>query len=626
MGDPYWYEWSVGEQQIINMLNEDNNIEYVELQANVGLGLDDVVVTYSDGRVLCIQVKHTRANDTLTFADLVYSAKKTSKSLLAELADSWQEESRKYTEVVPQVFTNRRKGQVSSSTKGEEKFVRPALDVFWKKLSEKIKFAKNFEDIIFEEYPEAWNEWKTQLSGIQSNDDKLKFLRLLQLETEQKDLQEIENEVLSHLSIAFRITLDDADKLLGKLDHALRKWTTSVRNTSRIYVEDVYEALSIDDYISPYNHELIPAEPFFDSRKDFVEEIEKELLFGNEKVLFLSGIPGTGKTNIVSKLCNKRDSIIKIRYYAYEPIQPDKEYLPMDVSERVKKEHLAAIFAVYEASQCADAMELERKLSDRKLSGNIEEYYSNIWNDAVGTLKQYDFVDYKLAGVFAFLNERVDGQMLAEIFNELDIPVVAWNNVLKTLKPLIVEESGKYHVLHNDVKVFLSNIVNIDDEHTREIGNSLTDYYLYKEDKSQAYYFDIVRLMSMAKREAEIVDVFSGKFVIEAFRIVQTEGSRQVTRDTKHYSLQMIIAVGFKVNSERAVQFRKWVSQIAKNDTIKGWVMDDERLKRGAYLTEKYFDKQLERIREIRASERKFYQKITDLYATAIDYDKEVCG
>ena len=109
---------------------------------------------------------------------------------------------------------------------------------------------------------------------------------------------------------------------------------------------------------------------------------------------------------------------------------------------------------------------------------------------------------------------------------------------------------------------------------------------------------------------------------IRNFRIVQTEGSRQVTRDTKHYNLQMIIAIGFKVNSERAVQFRKWVNQIAKDYTIKGWVMDDERLKRGTYLTEKYFDEQLERIREIRASERKFYQKITDLYATAIDYDK----
>ena len=109
---------------------------------------------------------------------------------------------------------------------------------------------------------------------------------------------------------------------------------------------------------------------------------------------------------------------------------------------------------------------------------------------------------------------------------------------------------------------------------------------------------------------------------IRNFRIVQTEDSRQVTRDTKHYNLQMIIAVGLKVNNERAVQFRKWLNSIIKNYIIKGWIMDDERLKRGTYLTEKYFDEQLEHIDEIRLSERKFYQKITDLYATAIDYDK----
>ena len=107
--------------------------------------------------------------------------------------------------------------------------------------------------------------------------------------------------------------------------------------------------------------------------------------------------------------------------------------------------------------------------------------------------------------------------------------------------------------------------------------------------------------------------------VIRKFRITALDGK---SYNTNHYSLEMIIAVGFKVNSERAVQFRKWVNQIAKDYTIKGWVMDDERLKRGTYLTEKYFDEQLERIREIRASERKFYQKITDLYATAVDYDK----
>ncbi|MBR6458341.1 MAG: virulence RhuM family protein [Bacteroidales bacterium] len=110
---------------------------------------------------------------------------------------------------------------------------------------------------------------------------------------------------------------------------------------------------------------------------------------------------------------------------------------------------------------------------------------------------------------------------------------------------------------------------------------------------------------------------------IRNFRIVQKEGNRMVNRSTQHYNLQMIIAVGFKVNNERAVQFRKWANGIVKEYTIKGWVMDDERLKQGGFLTDKYFDAQLERIREIRMSERRFYQKITDIYATSLDYDPQ---
>ena len=109
---------------------------------------------------------------------------------------------------------------------------------------------------------------------------------------------------------------------------------------------------------------------------------------------------------------------------------------------------------------------------------------------------------------------------------------------------------------------------------------------------------------------------------IRKFRIVQTEGTREVQRDALHYNLQMIIAVGFKVNNEKAVQFRKWANEIVKDYTIQGWVMDVERLKSGgSVLTVDYFEKQLERIREIRMSERRFYQKITDIYATALDYD-----
>lgn len=112
--------------------------------------------------------------------------------------------------------------------------------------------------------------------------------------------------------------------------------------------------------------------------------------------------------------------------------------------------------------------------------------------------------------------------------------------------------------------------------------------------------------------------------VIRNFRITAADGK---SYDTKHYNLQMIIAVGFKVNSERAVQFRKWVNTIAKEYTIKGFAMDDERLKNdGSILTKKYFEEQLERIREIRSSERKFYQKVTDIYATAIDYDKDAAA
>ena len=110
---------------------------------------------------------------------------------------------------------------------------------------------------------------------------------------------------------------------------------------------------------------------------------------------------------------------------------------------------------------------------------------------------------------------------------------------------------------------------------------------------------------------------------IKKFLIVQMEGSRQVSREVAHYNLQMIIAVGFKVNNERAVQFRKWANGIVKNYTIKGWVLDDERLKNGgSVLTKEYFDRLLEQIREIRLSERRFYQKITDIYATSLDYDR----
>ncbi|MBV5304976.1 MAG: virulence RhuM family protein [Chlorobium sp.] len=110
---------------------------------------------------------------------------------------------------------------------------------------------------------------------------------------------------------------------------------------------------------------------------------------------------------------------------------------------------------------------------------------------------------------------------------------------------------------------------------------------------------------------------------VKKYLIVQTEGGREVRREVDHYNLQAIISVGFKIENERAVQFRKWANQIVKEYTIQGWTMDVERLKHGgSILTDEYFERQLEKIREIRLSERKFYQKVTDIYSTSLDYDR----
>lgn len=106
------------------------------------------------------------------------------------------------------------------------------------------------------------------------------------------------------------------------------------------------------------------------------------------------------------------------------------------------------------------------------------------------------------------------------------------------------------------------------------------------------------------------------------FRIVQTEGTRQVNREVDHYNLDAVISVGYRVNSIKATEFRRWATQVLKQFAIRGYVIDKKRMENGAFLGEDYFERLLEEIREIRLSERRFYQKITDIYATSVDYDK----
>lgn len=113
------------------------------------------------------------------------------------------------------------------------------------------------------------------------------------------------------------------------------------------------------------------------------------------------------------------------------------------------------------------------------------------------------------------------------------------------------------------------------------------------------------------------------KSTTEDFSVVQKEGTREVTRKLKYYNLDAVISVGYRVNSDRAIQFRRWATNILKEFSKKGYIIDKKRMANGAFFDEDYYDSLLAEIREIRLSERRFYQKITDIYATSVDYDRK---
>lgn len=681
MGDPYWYEWSVGQKYIIDMLNPDNEIKHVELQADVALGLDDVVITYMDGHKKFVQVKHTRANDTLTFGDLVTIDTSNVDanshiSLLGELAKSWNEEHSKYSTTDILLFSNRKKGKRIAHAGPQRSIKRPALNWFIDDLSKQLETVKKYNELVFPGYELAWEEWKKQLEYIPNDDKKLEFLKHLSISTDQEELEALGETLIEKLKNTFKTNDEIARLLFVRLDHALRKWTTSIRDSSIVSVEDVLRELSIEDDIISYNHDLIPSVPFFESRLSVVEDIEKALSCPQNRVVFLSGIPGTGKTNIISKLSGKRNSIVNIRYYAYEPIDPQKEYLPKDVSRRVdnsvfwnelfnqlrrqllgklskyrvpvinnllpqeqlrseffriaaeyaqdenslfivaidgidhaaranvsentflsalpnpeylpenvkiviagqpkedyrnypewlfnnemgyvKEIHvpsilksdiyslvenkfpemdnvfknqltnvvcryadgntLSAIFAVHEATQCNDIVALEQRLTDRKLSGNIQEYYKAIWDSAKAKF-QIPFVDYKMAGVFAFFNEPLNEYKLQKIFSEEGISISVWRNVLKSMRPLLVETNGNYTILHNDIRVYLSRIIGRDNDWIEEVYSFLASYYinLSEEEKGYSYYNDVLRFLIYAKRASEFKNIFTPDFIISSF-------------------------------------------------------------------------------------------------------------
>lgn len=170
---------------------------------------------------------------------------------------------------------------------------------------------------------------------------------------------------------------------------------------------------------------------------------------------------------------------------------------------------------------------------------------------------------------------------------------------------------------------YLTYIASVgDNESVFEVRYQDENIWLTQKMMSMLYDVSVAAISQHIKRIYEDGELLP-EATIKKYLTVQMEGERQISRNLEHYNLQMIIAVGFKINNHRAVQFRKWAGQIVKDYTIQGWTMDKERIKKGHMFTDEYFERQLQYIREIRLSERKFYQKVTDLYATAFDYDKD---
>ncbi len=160
--------------------------------------------------------------------------------------------------------------------------------------------------------------------------------------------------------------------------------------------------------------------------------------------------------------------------------------------------------------------------------------------------------------------------------------------------------------------------------HDKGVQVRFEDGDLWLTQKAIAELYDIDRTV-ITKHLKNIYDEFElDKISTSAnFALVQKEGNRDVTRNVEYYNLDAVISVGYRVNSDRAIQFRRWATFILKEFSKKGYIIDKKRMANGAFFDEDYYDSLLAEIREIRLSERRFYQKITDLYATAIDYDKK---
>ncbi len=331
IGDPYWYEWYVGLEQVINMLDPDTNIMSVTFQHSVYDTIDDVVVEYVDGNTeVCYQVKHeisTSNNNNLTFGKLLES-KDGKPCLIKALFKGWKKAKDEGKLIKPVLYTNRK----SLDRRAGRKFEEQSYSAY--PISE-------FLELIIQQYDEGNildiedKDLRLQWQELRSKFDKsdivelIDFLSVLTIKANQPTLSDMKRTLVSYLSQKFTCAESIAAELFNRLLGGLSVWTTTERSNECVTVEDVYTALSIEGDIDESQHRLAPPYPFFKSRKAFCEELEHKIQTTDKSVVFVSGEPGSGKTSIISYMQANTD-LFFLRYHTFRPISPEQRFYNAD--------------------------------------------------------------------------------------------------------------------------------------------------------------------------------------------------------------------------------------------------------------------------------------------------------
>lgn len=305
IGTPYWYEWEIGIIECLHMMT-DASIESVTLQSSKFQSLDDVVINYADGSIANIQVKHTDVNDSMTYSYL------ESDKMLKSWASEWNKVKTNYKIRSLSIVTNRKWGP--KATNGKCSFSCFINEVLPKLKNDLSYCGENIQE-------KNAIEWFKKTINLNENDTD-EFIQIIKFKNKE-DLAGLEVQIKDLLSIILGTDKQEViNTAIDRLRSSLEKWATSRREKNEITKEDIYSVLCEPHYRLP-EYKLSPETPILPSRLAFADQFTKRLTESDKSIIFLQGLPGAGKTNFISYLALRTDSIVDFRYYTYLPVNSD---------------------------------------------------------------------------------------------------------------------------------------------------------------------------------------------------------------------------------------------------------------------------------------------------------------